>query len=235
MYRVAICDDDQNAIHVLAEHITVILQNLSIEHEIISFVAGEDLLYHMDNAAAPFDIAFLDIITERLNGIETAKAIRRMSDTTAIIFTTVSDQFVLSGYAVQALQYLLKPVDPSLLAAALMYDVKKRLGDQYFVFKVNAVTQRVRYDDIVYLESMLKMLKLVSTQGTHNFYALLSDVENNLPASFFRCHRGFIVNFRQVAAINSQSITTFTGHVVPIGRTYAKETNRAFLRYMAGA
>ena len=235
MYSIAICDDDQTAATVLADQVTAILRLHQIEHEIITFAAGEDLLYHMGNAAVAFDMAFLDIITERLNGIETAKAIRRTNDTTAIIFTTVSDQFVLSGYAVQALQYLLKPVDPSLLAAALMYDVKKRLGDQYFVFKVNAVTQRVRYDDIVYLESMLKMLKLVTMQSTHNFYALLSEVENSLPASFFRCHRGFIVNFRQVAAINNQTITTFTGHVVPIGRTYAKETNRAFLRYMAGS
>ena len=234
MYSVAICDDDPVAVTTLADQVTAILRLHQIEHEIITFAAGEDLLYHMDHAAAPFDMAFLDIITERLNGIETAKAIRRMNDTTAIIFTTVSDQFVLSGYAVQALQYLLKPVDPSLLTDALLYDVKKRLGDQYFVFKVNTWTQRVRFDDIVYLESMMKTLKLVTTQGTHHFHALLSDVEDSLPASFFRCHRGFIVNFRQIAAISAHTITTFTGHEIPIGRTYTKETNRAFLRYMAG-
>lgn len=102
-----------------------ILKISGIAFEIASFPSGEALLSHINEKSADFDMIFLDIFMKEINGIDTARAIRLTNDSTAIIFTTVSSQHVFSGYEVQALQYLLKPVNQQALAAALTVDLKK--------------------------------------------------------------------------------------------------------------
>lgn len=170
---------------------------------------------------------------KEINGIDTAKAIRRTNDSTAIIFTTASEQYVLSGYEVQALQYLLKPIDKRALSVALMIDLKRRFENWYFVFKSNGMTYKVHYDEIEYFESVAKLVRLITKGKVYEIYARISDIEESLPkTNFCRCHRGFIVNWKEVAKMNAQFITTISGHVVPIGKTYAKDTNRAFLNYI---
>ena len=234
MYEIAICDDDQEAIFSLEHQIAAILSDLGIQYHIVTFSSGEDLLQYMNENSTDFAMIFLDIVMKEKNGIDTAKAIRRINDKTGIIFTTFSDQYVFTGYEVHALQYLLKPINPTMLAEALSFDMKRRLVNQYFVFRSSAVTHKVPYDDIEYFESALKLVKVVTKQGDYHFYAQLSNIETSLPKPFYcRCHRAFIVNLKKVAAINSYSITTASGHTIPIGKLYAKPVSQAFLRYMA--
>ena len=147
------------------------------------------------------------------------------NDSTAIIFTTASGQYVFAGYEVQALQYLLKPINWQALEATLRVDLKRRFGNRYFVCKSGGMTQKVPYDDIEYLESSLKSVKLVVKQGIYEIYAKISDIEESLPKlSFCRCHRGFIINFKQVVKMNAQFLTTVGGTVIPIGKTYVGAT-----------
>ncbi|MHB1404646.1 MAG: LytR/AlgR family response regulator transcription factor [Desulfitobacteriaceae bacterium] len=236
LYRIAICDDEEDFVAVLRGQVAEILHGSGVAVEIAAFPSGEALLSDLNENPAGFDLIFLDIFMQEINGIETAKAIRRINDSSTIIFTTASEQYVFAGYEVQALQYLLKPINRQALAAALRIDLKRRFANRYFVCKSGGMTQKVPYDDIEYFESSLKSIKLVAKQGVYEIYAKISDIENSLPKlSFCRCHRGFIINFRQVAKMNAQFLTTVGGTVIPIGKTYAKATNRAFLNYIGGS
>ncbi|KJS16960.1 MAG: hypothetical protein VR69_07260 [Peptococcaceae bacterium BRH_c4b] len=69
------------------------------------------------------------ISRERSNFLKKAK-----NRVNIIIFTTASGQYVYTGYEVQALQYLLKPINRQALAAALLVDLKKRFENRYSVF-----------------------------------------------------------------------------------------------------
>ena len=236
VYRIAICDDEENFVRLLTDQVSEILKVRGIDFDIAAFSSGEALLSHIDEKSAAFDLFLLDIFMKEINGVDTAKAIRLVSDSAAIIFTTASEQYVFSGYEVQALQYLLKPINPQALSAALTVDLKRRYENRYFIFKTGGGTQKVPYDEIEYLESTLKSVRLVAKQGTYEIYDQISNIEGILPKlSFCRCHRGFIVNFRQVAKMTAQSITTLQGTLIPIGKTYSSSTNRAFLNYIGGS
>lgn len=235
VYKIAICDDDDAFAQSLRDMVAKLLTARDIAYDISLFSSGEMLLDVIGKTDAAFALYFLDIYMAALNGIDTAKAIRRADDSAAIIFTTSSERHVFSGYEVQALQYLLKPIDEQALAAALTVDLKKRFGNRYFVFKSGGMTQKILYDDIEYIESMLKSVRLISSQGIYELYGLISGIENMLPrVCFFRCHRGFIVNFKHVSRLNGHTIVTAQGTQIPISKTYAKATNRAFLNYIGG-
>ena len=85
------------------------------------------------------------------------------------------------GYEVQALQYLVKPINPQALSAALTVDLKKRYENRYFIFKSRGAIQKVPYDEIEYFESTLKSVKLVARQGTYEIYDRISDLEQQPP------------------------------------------------------
>lgn len=236
VYRIAICDDEEDFVQLIEKQVSEIMKDRGVNYDIATFPSGEALLNHICENSTEFDLFLLDIFMKEINGVETAKAIRLTNDSASIIFTTVSGQHVFSGYEVQALQYLLKPINWQALSTALTIDLKRRFENRYFVFKSGGMTQKVPYDDIEYLESMLKSVKLVSRQGVYEIYNKISNIEAILPKlSFCRCHRGFVVNFRQVSKINAQFITTIRGTVIPIGKTYSRATSRAFLNYIGGS
>lgn len=236
IYRIAICDDEEDFVSSLKYFLCEILKDKGIDFCIETFYSGEMLLSHIKEEAGTFDLFLLDIFMKETNGIDTAKDIRLTNDSAGIIFITSSEQYVFSGYEVQALQYLLKPIDSKALSSAIMFDLKRRYENKYFVFKTRGITQKVLYDDIEYLESTLKSIKIATKQGIYEMYEKISNIENILPKlNFCRCHRGFIINFKQVSKISAQSIVTISGTLIPIGKTYAKDTNRAFLNYVGEA
>ena len=114
MYEIAICDDDQEAIFSLEHQIAAILSDLGIQYHIVTFSSGEDLLQYMNENSTDFAMIFLDIVMKEKNGIDTAKAIRRINDKTGIIFTTFSDQYVFTGYEVHALKTVCQTGKPGL-------------------------------------------------------------------------------------------------------------------------
>ena len=236
VYRIAICDDEEDFIHLLGEQVSEILRDKGVDFDIAAFPSGEALLSHISEKSAAFDLFLLDIFMKEINGVDTAKAIRCVNDSAAIIFTTASERYVFSGYEVQALQYLLKPIDTQALSGALAVDLKRRYENRYFIFKSSGMTQKVSYDDIEYLESTVNSVKLVAKQGAYKIYEQISVLENMLPKlSFFRCHRGFIINLRQVSKMNAKSFITDQGAVIPIGKTYAEAASDTFLRYIDGS
>jgi DNA-binding LytR/AlgR family response regulator len=235
VYRIAICDDEEDFVRLLTKQVSEILNARGIDFDIAAFPSAEALLSHINEESSPFDLFLLDIFMLEINGVDAAKTIRLTNDSAAIIFTTSSERYVFSGYEVQALQYLLKPINRQALSAALTADLKRRYENRYFVFKTGGGTQKVPYDEIEYLESTLKSVKLVTKQGVYEIYDKISNLESVLPKlSFCRCHRGFIVNFRQAAKMTVQSITTVQGTLIPIGKTYSGSTSRAFLNYIGG-
>ena len=236
VYRIAICDDEEDFAQMLSEQVSELLKAQKLESDILTFSSGETLLAYIGQNPAAFDLVFLDIYMEEINGVDTAKAIRNVNDSVTIIFITSSERHVFSGYEVQALQYLLKPVNLQALSAALTVDLKRRFENRYFVFKSRGAVQKVLYDEIEYIESTLKSVKLVTKQGSYEIYDQISNIEMSLPKlSFCRCHRGFIINFRQVSKMTARSITTVSGTMIPIGKTYADSTSRAFLNYIGGS
>ncbi len=117
MTRIAICEDDEMERTVLQELVKAWAETNDLEVFVSGFASGEELLCHFSKQR--YDILFLDILLEELDGIQTGQQIRSMDAKTDIIYCTAMTDFALDAYEVHAKGYLVKPYDPDKIEAVL--------------------------------------------------------------------------------------------------------------------
>ena len=104
--------DDEKAIR---EQICTLIEEQQPGSRIESYAAGEELLA----SGKRFDIVFLDIQMEGMNGIEVARNLRKQQGDTILIFITGIKDYVFDALDLYAFQYLLKPLDERKFAEVL--------------------------------------------------------------------------------------------------------------------
>lgn len=141
------------------------------------------------------DIAFLDIQMPGLSGIELAK---RIPQTTRVVFTTAYPDFAIEGFKVNALHYLLKPVNyEEFLEAVNRASVVRQDTAHYINVKSEYRLIRINTNDILYIEGLKDYIKIYTEGERRPVLTLMSlkTIETMLPAeSFMRVHRSFIAN-----------------------------------------
>ena len=105
--EIAICDDEKKLRIGLRRVIETKLQLEGVEYGIQEYECGEDLLTGMEKILP--DLLFLDIEMSGINGMETARELRKKYQDTIIVFVTAYPDFVFQGYEVHAFHYILKP------------------------------------------------------------------------------------------------------------------------------
>ena len=107
MIQIAIVDDEKECL----EKINSYLKNISEYNINAFFTDSADRLLEKYKEGTMFDIIFLDIEMNSVNGIEAAKFISENYGNTIIIFTTAHNQYVKEAFYVNAFQYMFKPVE----------------------------------------------------------------------------------------------------------------------------
>lgn len=98
--RIAICDDEKYYQNYLAQNIETYLNQKSISFNIQFYQSGEELL-NQSEIHLLYDVIFLDINMQGIDGIQTAKRIREQSTSTIIVFVTAYVSYALEGYSVE--------------------------------------------------------------------------------------------------------------------------------------
>jgi two-component system LytT family response regulator len=158
--------------------------------------AGEEAL-EVISSAAP-DLIFLDIQMPGMSGFE---LLERLEDVPQVIFTTGYDEYAIQAFEVNALDYLMKPIAPARLAAAIARvrarHPKSRL-EQVFV-RDGERCWIVRLADVFLMESDGNYTRLCFGSDRPLIRRSLSALEEQLdPAIFFRANRKQIVNLKWV-------------------------------------
>ena len=110
MIEIAVCDDDKFTVDYIVNTLTHISKKNNLYINIHTFTSGMEFISNY-NPSKSYDIIFLDILLDSLNGIDIAKHIRENNDITKIIFISSSSEYILDGYDVEASNYLIKPLD----------------------------------------------------------------------------------------------------------------------------
>lgn len=161
MIKIALCDDEQQCIKILEKNIIKYLKDRTMIYELHTYNSGRKLLELQDDILH-YDVIFLDINMEDVDGIETAKKIRQYSEKVQIVFVTAFIDYSLEGYKVNATRYLLKDdinfcqqVNECMdeIIARINYTVVKK----EFLFVGGAV--ELSLDNIVYIESCAHKLQ----------------------------------------------------------------------------
>lgn len=214
MIRAIIIDDEQHCVDTLAIKLQEYCPEIKLLHTCRSAKTGIEAIEKL----AP-DLVFLDIEMPVMNGFQMLEQFENISF--AVIFTTSFDQYAIKAIRFSALDYLLKPIDPKELIAAVhkvQFQKQPPLQEQYNVLfnhthhkagtfnKIAIPTSQgfefVNCSDIVFCEAddnythfQLKDKKKITATRT------LKDVEEQLQdfPHFLRVHYSYIVNMNEVS------------------------------------
>lgn len=235
-YKIAVCDDDAEQLNTLCEKIGDALREQETGFDLARFSSGERIATAVAEQGKRFDILFLDIIMDELSGVEAARRIREKDENVSIVFITSSPDFVFEGYDVQALHYILKPVDEAKIKSVLQYDFARRFEKNCLDIKLSGSVVRIPFDDIVYLESKGRKVMVATKSKNYETYGALSQLAEQLPSGdFIFSHKSFVVNLNHVSQITKTDFITDTGQAVPISKSCYPEAKTAFIDFIGKA
>ena len=233
MLRIALVDDDTGDIRTLQEYLERFARDGGLEWSSAGFSSGPAFL---SGDTTQFDLIVLDVDMPGISGIDTARLLRQRDPDVLLMFVTNMPQYALAGYAVDAMDYLIKPVsygDFSLkLQKALRY--LRRGKTERIPLRTAAGLVGVEPREILYVESTLHYLTYHTWSGEYRVRELMGEAEKKLQGhSFARCARSFLVNLRHVTAIEGEDVVV--GAVrLRISRSRREDFLERFTRYLGG-
>lgn len=235
--RIGVCDDNK----VLSEKYRSMLErcipNKDMEFEIITYASGEELIEALEKDRDYLDILFLDILMDQLNGVETAKRIRKMGCKTILIFLTSSEEYIFETADVKAIAYLMKDELSelgmvSVLAQAINKAVQRKMD--ILEFQKDDGNYKISYEDICFIKTYQGFAYIHHWDGiiieNHD-----QDIQTKLQGKgFYQVHPQYIVGLRYILKIEKkQIILNDTSHnIIPLDKTYAGGLKFAFADFM---
>ena len=230
--NIAICDD----LDVDRKIITDMINRYFTEHNsivnITTYNNGEDLISNFTHEN--FDLIFLDIYMYKLNGIDTAKEIRKKDDNSILVFITTSSDFALDAYDLDALQYLIKPITYDKIKKILDKCLKELSTNMRFIdvfeggnpvkIPLNDIYYIDVYDKYCYIHLKDKVIK------THSSLAKLWGFLET--SSFLKCHRSYIVNMLYINEMLSNDFLLKNGEKIPITKNDKLNLKQTYLDFV---
>ncbi len=227
-YKIAICDDSDADRQFIAGMVGS--WGISAGHtvQISTFSSAENFLFHYAGKS-DYDMLLLDIEMGDMDGVTMAKKLRRDNDTVQIIFITGYSDYILEGYEVAALHYLMKPVREDKLFSVLDRAVEKlSKNEKVLNLKIGGEMLRIPVYQIRYADVFGNYVTIHASDDL-TVKMTLSELEKELDDRFFRVSRSVIVNLTQIARVTKAEIGLHDGVVIPLPRGAYEGVNRAII------
>lgn len=230
--NIAICDDEKYYRHYIENLVREYLVEENVLLQIELFENGKEFCKKEENIQK-FDIIFLDIEMEGMNGMEVAYSIRKKNSEVDIVFVTVMPDYVFEGYKVSAVRYIMKKELEKSLPECLADIIKKRKCNGYKMeFPFVGGNRSILLNDILYIESKSHKLQFTRKGGILYMYGKISALESKIKDyNFVRCHQSFLVNLEHIEQINNYWICLSDGSEIPASRPRYSEVKQQFLQY----
>lgn len=232
MISIGICDDEAPTRRALRTPLERKLQLLGISYRILEYDSGEALFSHPEREY--LDILFLDIELKQMNGMETAKNLRKRNSHTLLIFVTAYPDFVFQGYEVHAFHYILKPYEEHKIQAVLEQALEELGRDQepYFALERKSGILKIPLKKVLAFSSDRRKVVIFLNDGSRpDFYGKLDEVESGLPDYFVRCHNRHLVNLNFVSALEKDRCICGALQF-PVSRAFRQPLEIAFARLL---
>ena len=230
--RIAIVDDFASDRTKLRDTLSRIMPEYGIALSgCDEFESGEAFLGRY--AARQYDLVFLDVYMNRLSGIDTARAIRKLDEDVLIVLITTSNSFASESYEVHALYYLLKPFsDEDVRRMIIAAELESRQKEHVVELPggVPVLLRRILYTDYsnhsvtVYLDGGEEK-KVWSSQ--QQMESLLCSREE-----FATCTKGVIVNLEWIDRMDERMITLKNGVELPVARARRADLKSRHAEYL---
>lgn len=233
MLYIALCDDERKDLDTLTGFLEE-LPDAGYQMETVPLQSGAELV-ELYRQGRRFHLVVLDMMMEPLDGIETARQIRRYDTDVPILIVTATPEYAIDGYSVNASRYILKPVDRKAFLQEVrgVLDRSKTQKSHYYSFTCDSGIIKLGLDDIRYFESDLRTITVHTHGPCYSFTGRIKALEQELaPYDFVRVHKSYIVNLRSVHRIFKDTVTLSDGGEIPLSKNRSKEIHALLLHYM---
>lgn len=227
--RCMVVDDEPLAIEAIQMHIEK-FDSLKLIATCTDAIQAFDKLRN-----ARIDLMFLDIQMPEMTGLDFLKSLKNPPK---VIFTTAYREYAIQAFDLDVVDYLLKPISFERFMQAInkFYEgipneiispenqLPNETREAFFYVKSDKKNIKIRYADILYIESIKDYVKIVCKGKTIISKIMIGNLAEQLPEKLFiRIHRSYIVYIPNIEAFSSISVEV-PGKEIPIGRNYKNET-----------
>lgn len=235
-----VCDDDEYECELICSKVLEIFAGCNVAVNAEKCTSPVALASFLARGTKKYDLVFLDIDMPKITGIDLAKIVReKEGEHTDIIFVSNREDLVFDALKFHPFGFIRKNNFARDLREVLRSYISLRvLSQAYFVAKINnnSVTQKIKMDDIVYIESFRynQIVHLVSGEQLE-IRMTMDDLEEKLkPYSIVRIYKSYLVNLKYVQRIERDGVKVQYGKgiVLNVSRAKVQELRDVFLEYL---
>ncbi len=232
-YIIGICDDESLQLKVSSLYIREIAARSQVSIALNLFTGSGELFSFLEKH--PLDILFLDIDLGEDSGIDIAGLLAEKYPNLILIFLTGHREFTNEAFDVDALGYLVKPIQEQKLERTLTkafdqaYGLKSRAADARLIITEENIKKEIRQSDILYIERVQTKSLIHTAKRIYQVYEPLTSLCTRLDRNFLRINQSEIVNRSEIITIQGNTVFLRDKRQLSVGRAYKKSIQNAFL------
>lgn len=234
--KIAICDDDEILCHQLEEMILQLGKNEDVLVQTSVFFDGKSLWEYMKQGNR-FDLIFLDIEMEQMNGIAVGQALRDSlgDEECRVVYISGMESYAMELFAVRPMDFVVKPVTQDKIKKIWdLYGKLSQRDQRMFHYPVNGSMNYIAFRRIRYFRIYNRKVEIHTTDGeTLIFYGKISDVREQTDAGrFIQTSRSELVNYNAIEEYRGDSVVLQGGEILPIVASRRKAAGQQISKYM---
>lgn len=235
--NIAVCEDRKEEADWLCDMIRRWSIQNKIDAEITSYGDAASFSFALEDHS--FDALFLDIKMPGEDGVTLAKRLRQQAYDMSIVFVTGEKEYIMEGYEVEAIHYLLKPIDRQKIYHCLDRIYEKCQQQEPFLLlqTEDNTTTKLLQREIYMIEVFSHKLEYTTTRGNFQTLSSMKKIQSKLiPDWFVTCHRGILINLLHVDTIEKNHLILADKknnfyQKVPVSRRLYTPVNEAFINF----
>lgn len=228
--KILICDDEIQYVDKLKKHIEEYMKCRCINYEIDTESDPRNII----SKGSVYQLAFLDIQMNEIDGISLAKKLKERNGKTVIFFITSFKNYQDEAMDLRAFRFFEKPLDPIRLNSGLD-KAMEYIDESYvdFYLYANNEHKQILTDEVIYVERINRQVTLVTTHGNYTTRESFEEWCNILQNSFFyRVHKSYIVNLHYVSSYRYTELIVQNKLRIPIASRRQSDFHKFWFAYL---
>lgn len=228
--KILLCDDEQQYTDELKIHIEEFMKSRSISFEIFTFNNPQSIV----ESDTVYQLAFLDIQMNELDGISLAKILKERNSKIVIFFVTSYNVYQDEAMDLRAFRFFEKPYNADRLYSGLE-KAMEYIDESYIDFYIytNNEHKKILTDDVIYVERGNRQVTLVTTKGNYTTRETFDEWCEILQNSFFyKVHKSFIINLHYVTSYKYSEVFIQNNIRIPIASRRQPDFHKFWFTYL---
>lgn len=229
--RLAICDDDQAIQSFMQKVILSAVAGYSAKVVCETYTKAESL--YEAAVINPYDLIFLDIEMQDMNGFELCRQLNREVPSSSIVFVSNYSHYVFKAYEFRVLWFVRKEFLTSEIPKAIKkYFERTALSQRTFKVKQGVIYKKIFIQQIVYFECTGHEITVHTVSDTLKFYGSLKKIEEELqPLHFVRTNKNYLVNIKYIFSVNLDNVELMEAITIPLSKEHRKTVKERLAKY----